>query len=270
MGPCTSPKTGMLPGALWLPAALGVSTFFSPGDQMPHCESPNSKLCLVENIMEFGWEAGPTMPIPITLLELAMPIAPFCPLSLIHITLSCGIRANLCNMVSQKTKTVWIRGLHLQFADRKTWGQSFWGAKILFPCKGKTVRHPSAKEWRLCENAGNAAQPAATLWVWVSISHGQLVGMSCPEHRQLAGSWGERQTTSGKWWETYVYSKGGQKAGTWRKWRKLVGGSCSMFTKHWSGSYLPLHMGTQFTATANLHFNSYLLPCYFPADSSVL
>lgn len=54
MGPCTSPKTDMLPGIVWLPATLGLNSFCSPGDQKPHFESPNPKFCLGENIMEFG------------------------------------------------------------------------------------------------------------------------------------------------------------------------------------------------------------------------
>lgn len=63
-----SPLGGSWPsyGAMYIPknrhaarhtvaaAALGLSAFFSPGDQKPHCESPNPKLYLEEDIMEFG------------------------------------------------------------------------------------------------------------------------------------------------------------------------------------------------------------------------
>lgn len=95
--------------------------------------------------------------------------------------------------------------------------------------KKKTLwrRHPSTKDCSLCGGAGNAAPPAATLWVWTIVRHGQLTDTSCPMHRQLTESWGERQTTSGKSWESLCVQQRGK---TSRKWRELVGAACSQST----------------------------------------
>lgn len=169
--------------------------------------------------------------------------------------------------MSQKIgKTVWIRGLHLQFADGKTWGQSFCGGKSSH-VKKKTLwrRHPSTKDCSLCGGAGNAVPPAATLWVWASVSHGQLIGTSCPVHWLTDWVLGRKANSIWKVLGKLIYAAKGQN-------KQKVKGACgsSMFTKHWAESSIPFHKGTQVTATATLQFNSYLLLCYFPADSSVL
>lgn len=172
--------------------------------------------------MKFGWEqseAAPTMPIPNTLLELAMPIAPFCPLSLVHITLSCGTRANFhAIMVSQKTKTVWIRGLHLQFADGKTRDQSFCGGNLLFPCTEKNCeRDILAPKSKACvevlavqlhlqlHHESGPVSAMGSLWLclvqstdnWLSLGEKGKRPLESDRKFMYAATWDKRQKVKG-------------------------------------------------------------------------
>lgn len=95
---------------------------------------------------EFGWEqseADPTTPILGTLLELAMPIAPFCPLSLAHITLFCGIRANFCARRKRQRRQsgleVFIRNLQMEKHGGKAFVEGNYYSHIMKKNSGKEI-----------------------------------------------------------------------------------------------------------------------------------
>lgn len=126
------------------------------------------------------------MPIPSTLLKLAVSIAPFCPLSLVHLTLFCGITANFCarQCLKRQRRQSRLELLICNLQMEKHGAKAFVEGNYYSHVKKKTLgkRHPSTKECSLRGGAGNAAPPAAAPRVWASIGNGELVGTSCPVH----------------------------------------------------------------------------------------
>lgn len=116
------------------------------------------------------------------------------------------------------------------------------------------------KECSLCWGAGNVPPPSAAWWVCDSISNRELVGKPNPVFWKLKGSWRARS-----------YSFSSHLPSTWhlesdRKKYEAMGEkkqkpkrACSSFLQHVHqvlGRHMPLYMGSQVTATTNLHLYS--------------